>query len=72
MHCDLEEKQALIDASSGVLFSTPHYEVHGMMLIRLTEIELDDLAGYLEDSYCLRAPKTLLKQLEEPDDAPDR
>lgn len=62
---DLDEKQMLIDASHGVLFSTPHYEGHGGMLIRLAEVEPADLAGYLADSYRLKASKTLLKRFDE-------
>jgi hypothetical protein len=64
--CDLDEKPALIESSGGVLFSTPHYEGYGAMLIRLDDVDLDDLAGYLEDSYRLKAPKTLLEQLPPP------
>ena len=36
--CDADEKGALIDASGGVLFSTPHYEGYGAMLIRLADV----------------------------------
>jgi hypothetical protein len=61
---ELEEKSALIGSSGGVLFSTPHYEGYGAMLVRLDDVDLDDLAGYLEDSYRLKAPRTLLKQLD--------
>lgn len=65
VHCDLEAKDDLIESSNGVLFSTPHYEGHGMMLIRLADSDLEELAGYLEDSYCLRAPKALLRKLDD-------
>lgn len=61
--CDVEEKPALIDSSDGVLFTTPHYAGSGSMLIRLADVALDDLAGHLEDSWCQKAPKSLLKQL---------
>ena len=65
--CDVDEKEALIDAARGVLFSTPHYDGHGAMLIRLVDVELDDLADYLEDSYRLKAPTTLLRELDATD-----
>jgi hypothetical protein len=64
VYCDAEEKEALIGSSGGVLFSTPHYEGYGAMLIRLKDVQPDDLADYLEDSYRLKAPRTLLKRLD--------
>jgi hypothetical protein len=65
--CDVEEKPHLIEASGGVLFNTPHYDGHGAMLVRLGDVELDDLADLLEDSYRLKAPTTLLRKLDEAD-----
>ena len=65
VYVELDEKQALIESSGGVLFSTPHYDGYGAMLIRLRDVDLDDLAGYLEDSYRLKAPATLLKKLDQ-------
>ena len=63
--CDAAIKQAMIEDSGGVLFSTPHYEGHGAMLVRLAEVELDDLADYLEESYRNRAPSTLVRRLDD-------
>jgi hypothetical protein len=64
--CDLDEKAALLASSGGVLFSTPHYEGYGAMLIRLDDVTTDDLADYLEDSYRLKAPASLRKILDAP------
>jgi hypothetical protein len=64
VYCDVDEKDALIDSAGGVLFSTPHYQGYGAMLIRLADVAPDALADYLEDSYRLKAPKTLLRQLD--------
>jgi hypothetical protein len=61
---DVDEKDALIDAAGGVLFSTPHYQGYGTMLIRLADVTDADLADYLEDSYRLKAPAKLLRQLD--------
>lgn len=58
--CDADEKPALIESSKGVLFSTPHYEGHGAMLVRLADAHRDDLMGWLEDSYRLKATTKLL------------
>ncbi len=62
--CDPEEKPALIDSFAGVLFSTPHYEGYGAMLIRLADVSGDDLADFLEDSYRLKAPASLRRSLD--------
>lgn len=57
---DIDEKPALIDASAGVLFSTPHYDGYGAMLVRLADVNPDDLVGYLEDAYRAKASPKLL------------
>ena len=45
------------------MFTTPHYDGYGAVLVRLADVTHDDLAGYLEDSYLLKAPVSLRKQL---------
>jgi hypothetical protein len=62
--CDLDAKAALIEASRGVLFETPHYVGYGAVPVRLAEVTLGDLAAYLEWSYRLRAPKRLTALLD--------
>jgi hypothetical protein len=62
--CDPDEKRHLIAAAPLVLFSTPHYEGRGAMLIRLADIDLPDLTGYLEESYRKKAPAPLLRRLD--------
>lgn len=64
VYVDVDEKDALIDASDGVLFSTPHYDGYGAMLVRLKDVAPDDLADFLEESYRLKAPRTLLRRLD--------
>ena len=62
--CEPEAKEALLESYPDVLFSTPHYEGYGAMLIRLADVEPDDLAEWLEDSYRRRAPDALLRRLD--------
>jgi len=62
--CDPNEKAALIESAGGVLFSTPHYDGYGAMLVRLSEIAMDDLADYLETSYRVKAPPSLRRILD--------
>ncbi len=62
--CDVDEKSALIDAASGVLFSTPHYDGHGAMLVRLDDVEPGELAGYVEYAYRCKATARLLADFD--------
>ena len=62
--CEPEAKETLLENHPGVLFSTPHYEGYGAMLVRLADVALDDLAEWLEDSYRRRAPDALLRLLD--------
>lgn len=64
LFCELEMKQVLLDNHLGVLFTVPHYDGYGAVLVRMADVDLDDLADWLEDSYRLRAPPTLLRQLD--------
>ncbi len=63
--CEPEAKEALLENHPGVLFSTPHYEGYGAVLIRLADVALDDLAEWLEGSYRRRAPAALLRRLDD-------
>lgn len=63
--CDVDEKAALIEASDGVLFSTPHYEGHGAMLVRLADVDADTLADLLLDAWMTRASPKLRRELDE-------
>jgi len=62
--CDLDEKEALLETFPEVLFSTPHYDGYGAMLVRLANVDDADLADFLEDAYRQKAPKPLIKQLD--------
>lgn len=63
--CDIDEKEALIEASGGVLFSTPHYDGHGGMLVRLADVDGDELRSLLLDSWLTKATPKLRAQLED-------
>jgi hypothetical protein len=63
--CELDEKPFLIESGGGALFTTPHYDGHGAVLVRLVDVDRDDLAGYLEESYLLKAPPSLRAPREE-------
>jgi hypothetical protein len=63
--CDLAEKEILLDDSDGSIFTAPHYDGHGAVLVRLalvTEVQLNEL---LHESYWLRAPAAMRRQRAE-------
>jgi 3-methyladenine DNA glycosylase AlkD len=62
--CALEEKDALLTTSPDALFTTPHYDGHPALLVRLADVDEPLLAELVEDSYRLRAPKRLVRQLD--------
>ena len=64
LFCELEMKQVLLDNHPGVLFTVPHYDGYGAVLVRMADVDLDDLADWLEESYRLKAPPTLVRQLD--------
>ena len=71
--CDLEEKDALIESADGVLFSTPHYQGYGALLIRMDDVDMespegaDNLRDWLEDAYRQKASAKLIARLDQRD-----
>jgi len=56
-----EEKDALIEAESEKFFTTPHYDGYPNILIRLEAVEREELTELLEESWRLRAPRSLVQ-----------
>ena len=52
-----EERQALLGSNPDAFFVTPHYENYPMVLVRLAEVDLDELRELLEVAWLERAPK---------------
>lgn len=59
LSCDVDEKQFLLDESDGAIFTVPHYDGYGAVLVRLEEIDLERLADLLMDAYLERAPAAI-------------
>jgi hypothetical protein len=59
------EKRLLLEAEPDVFFETPHYQGYGYMLVRLANIDDDELSEVVEDAWRLAAPKTLVKERDE-------
>ncbi len=56
---DLEDKEALLRSDTEVFFTTPHYDGHAYVLVRLDRIGREQLAELVEDAWRLRAPPSL-------------
>ena len=57
---DLADAEALLLGRPDVYFSTPHYDGHPYVLVRLDVVDPKELAELLEDAWRLRAPKRVL------------
>lgn len=55
----VELKHELIAAVPGTFFSTPHYDGHAVVLVRLAAVAPGELAELLTDAWRLRAPKRI-------------
>lgn len=58
----LEEKEALLAAEPGWLFTIPHFDGYPAVLVRLDEVERDRLAEIIADAWLLRAPAGVAKE----------
>jgi hypothetical protein len=57
---DLEAKELLLGADPPVCFTTPHYDGHPHVLLRLGAVDRRELAELVEDAWRSRAPKRTL------------
>ena len=62
-----EEKAALIASDPAKFFTEAHYNGYPAVLVRLDEIEADELAELLADGWRLAAPRRLLARLDAKD-----
>jgi len=53
----LVAKEALIQDSSGVFFTIPHFDGYPAILVLLDEIDLDGLDEVIVEAWLCRAPK---------------
>jgi hypothetical protein len=60
----VEEKDALISSEPEKFFTTDHYDGQPIVLVRLGAIDADEARELITDSYRLRAPGSLLRQLD--------
>jgi hypothetical protein len=53
---DLDEKEALLASDERTFFTTPHYDGYPTVLVRIDEIDVDELAELITDSWLIKAP----------------
>lgn len=58
---DLGEKEALLASDGRKFFTTPHYDGYPTVLVRLDEVDVDELTELITDSWLNKAPKRVLK-----------
>jgi hypothetical protein len=62
---DEAEKQALLLGEPEVFFTTPAYDGLPLVMLRLTEVNVDRLTELVTDAWRMRAPDTLLRGIDE-------
>jgi len=61
---DLGEREALIQGQPEAFFSTPHYDGHPYVLVRLEAVDPVELGELIEEAWRTRAPKRLVAQFD--------
>jgi hypothetical protein len=59
-----EDKHALIGSDPKVFFTEPHYDGHALVLVRLSEVGVDELSELVVESWRLRAPRRDVKDYD--------
>lgn len=70
---DLGEKEALLASDEQRFFTTPHYDGHPTVLVRLEAVDVDELTELITESWLNKAPKRVLKAYlaDHPEARPD-
>ena len=56
----VEERNELLRAEQDKFFITPHYDGYPGFLVRLSQVDLDEVTEIVTESWRLSAPKRLL------------
>lgn len=62
----LEAKEALLAEDPSAFFTTAHYDGQPIILVQLDAVEVDEARELLTQSWRLRAPRSLTRQLDHP------
>ncbi len=58
----LGAKEALLADDPDVFFTTPHFDGYAAILVRLDQIEVEDLEEVIVEAWLARAPKRLAQE----------
>jgi hypothetical protein len=61
---DLAEKDMLLAARPGTLFTEPHYNGFPAVLARLGAIDVDELEGLIRNAWRCQAPAALVRSFD--------
>ena len=61
---DMDDREALLQGDPDTFFTTPHYDGHPFVLVRLEAVDDDELAELVEDGWRVRAPKKLVDEYD--------
>jgi hypothetical protein len=62
---DMGEREALLQGQPDAFFSTPHYDGHPYVLVRVEAVDPDELAELVEEAWRIQAPKKLIAEHDE-------
>jgi hypothetical protein len=57
---DLGEKDMLLASDPEKFFTTPHYDGHASVIVKLPAIDVDELTELIADSWRVKAPPKVL------------
>ncbi|HXQ19667.1 MAG TPA: MmcQ/YjbR family DNA-binding protein [Acidimicrobiales bacterium] len=63
---DLGEKDGLIASEPEKFFTTPHYDGHPTVLVRMSAVDGTEMAELLAESWRVRAPAKLVAEFDRP------
>jgi len=57
-----EEKDELLASAPDVFFTIPHFNGYPALLVKLANVEVDELTEIITDAWLVQAPKRLAKE----------
>jgi len=64
IRCATETKELLLEAAPERFFTDDHYRGYPAVLVRLSQIEADELAGLLRQAWKIVAPRPIARKYE--------
>lgn len=62
---NLDVKEMLLQSGEAAYFTEPHYNGFPAILVRLRDIDAEELAHLLTEAWCCLAPRTLVRAFEQ-------